>query len=118
MGIIHPGTVRKINDRKPIKVTLPEWATDENLEPYVWVRPLSVGQREVVEKSVGVAQGNSAGLRSMVMVLACVDDGGQPVFSHDDVSWLADRAAGPVERIVEVAMGQIGKAAMDEATGN
>ena len=117
MGALSRDQIRSVQDRKPHKVDVPEW------DGYVMVRPMSVGEREALEATVSNRQGanpNTSGLRVRAMIATCLDDNGERLFRYEDAEWLQEKAAGPVDRIAEIALGiaGMGKDALAQAEGN
>jgi len=77
------------------KVDTPEWNGE------VWVRTLTVGQRERWERMVADHQGEI--LPTVVVMTAC-DEAGNLLFTEEDIPALAGKSAAPVGRIAETAL--------------
>jgi hypothetical protein len=81
------------------KVYVPDWQGD------VWVRTLSAGQRERWEAMMEGPDGfrGRGEMMAAVVALTACDEAGQLLFTLDDIPRLAEKSAGAVMRISDVA---------------
>lgn len=106
MKALTAADIKAINDRTVKPVSVPEWGGQ------VWVRNLSVRERENLESSVipgadGKVQ--TRGFRVLVVIASTVtepdEDGNyERMFADADARWLSDKAASAVEKIAEAAL--------------
>jgi hypothetical protein len=76
------------------QVEVPEWGGS------VWVRTLTVGQREQWEQTVERHKGNTA---ATIVVMTACDETGSLLFTEADIPALSAKSAGAVNRIMDVA---------------
>jgi hypothetical protein len=87
--------------REPVEITLPGMT-----EPgVVWVHQLSA--RDRTEYELALREGSEvtvARIREALLVVACRDEAGNPLFAADDVEWLGrEMAAAVLEPLVNAA---------------
>lgn len=123
--------VQSLNDAIVEQVALPEWATPENPEPFVYVRRMPARDRDAFEVSnVKVERNGRRGdrvsvpqlqnYRARLAVLTCCDEKGERIFTDEDAGWLGQKSSVALNRIVEVAhrLNGIGEEAAEEAKKN
>lgn len=104
MTAIDRDAIKIADDRKTEKVPTDEWGAGT----YVLVRTLTADDLDQYETSLsnrrkdGVIV-NQRGLRADLVVLACVDENGQPLFESSDAQWLGEKSALVLDRIFDVA---------------
>jgi hypothetical protein len=96
-------------DTKPEPVPVPEW------DCTVYVRSLTAAEREAVEQDK-----SNVRFREKLLAMVVCDEDGKPVFTRGDIDALAEKAAGPIVRLVEIAWKKsgIGEAAVEDAKKN
>jgi hypothetical protein len=98
------------------KVYVPDWQGD------VWVRTLSAGQRERWEAMMEGPDGfrGRGEMMAAVVALTACDEAGQLLFTLDDIPRLAEKSAGAVMRISDVAtrLAKIEAADIEELSKN
>lgn len=118
MGALTREAILAADDLKLQRVDVPEWGAGS----YVFVRTLRVREREELEAPMVAARGavNIAGFRARVVIAACCDEQGHPLFTLEDATAISEKAAGAVERIAEAAMEANGMtdSAAQAAAGN
>ena len=89
-----------LDDRKPVKVSVPEWGTD------VWVRPLSAAERDAIDQETAdrrEAKKPSNWRARMAVRVLCRDDG-ERLFNNDDADALGKKSQVALERVIEAAI--------------
>ena len=106
-------------DIKTEDVDVPEWGGT------VRVRGLTAAQRDVFEAESLSGNGKSrdvnfANLRSRLIALAIVGEDDKPLFKPGDVKALGEKAAGPIDRLFDVAsrLSGMGQADVEALSGN
>lgn len=103
------------DDRQLELVPVPEWGGE------VYVRGITADERDAWELSMAEAKpGKSKVMRASLVALATCDETGAPLFTRADVADLGAKAAGPVDRIFEVAtrLARIGKKDVEDLEKN
>lgn len=82
-------------DLTPIKVSVPEWATD------VYVRPLTGSERDAFESEI-VAAGNkrTENMRGRLAARSLCNESGDRLFSDDEAQLLGNKSAAALDRII------------------
>ena len=88
-----------LDDRKPVKVPVPEWGTD------VWVRPMSAAERdaldsETIERREGRKPSN---WRARLAVKVICREDGERLFNNDDADALGKKSQLAIDRVIEAA---------------
>lgn len=101
------------------RVSVPEWGGD------VLVRALTAEERDAYEAGCFVGEGrerrsNFANLRARLLVLALVDEEGQPLFTPAAADALGQKSAAVVERLYDVAarLSGLRESDVEELLGN
>ncbi len=89
-------------DLKSERVQVPEWGGE------VIVRELTGTERDEYESSLVTIKGtktevNSRNMRAKLVALSLVDDGGNRLFTHEDIKALGLKSASALDRVVDVA---------------
>ena len=114
MDCLSKADILGADDRRPIRVDVPEWGG------VVYVRPLSGVERDELEAWQAVNKGG-VGLRAKVASLVLCDAAGASLeFSEDEVDRLGERSAAALARVLNVASeaSGLGAAAVEEAAKN
>lgn len=103
MGESLRDKIRGYQDRTEEVVPTPEW--EPVGVPKVLVRSLSAKERLGVSRAVAAEETDDNLFWCQMVAAACYDpDSGEKAFDDGDVGWLADKLAGPIQRIAEKAM--------------
>lgn len=107
-----------VDDRRMEEVRVPEWGGS------VWVRSLTGAEADAMalcEFESGLTGKDALADYNARMVAKCAcDEGGNPLFTLDDVAALGKKSAGALGRIVEVAhrLNGIGKSDLEAVQKN
>lgn len=113
-------------DLQRAAVEVPEWPDEAGAPTVVYVRMMTVRDRETFEGAL-VAAGGGDGKRVVVphfrarlVALCAVDADGQRLFSEDDIEALADKSAQAITRISNAAfeLNKLGDEAVREQQKN
>lgn len=91
------------------KVPTPEWKNREGRGGFVYARNPTGAERNQFEQEGMVRKGRSRELNlrdlkeRLVVWFAC-DDERRPLFCREDVKWLRDKNAAPINRIADAAL--------------
>lgn len=109
--------IQQIDDQQVDDVDVPEWGGS------VRVRGLTGEERDAYEASlieerkrggVGVTKKRLRNARARLIVMAAVDDAGDPLFTTEDIPWLGQKSARAVDRLAEKARELSGMTEQDE----
>lgn len=117
--LLSRADILKANDVKTTEVPVPEWGGS------VYVTTMTAGQRDAYESML--FQRMKAGgrdnivkvARASLVVAACVDSDGNPLFTDEDLELLSRKSAAAMDRVVKAAqeLNKLGDAEV-EALGN
>lgn len=108
-----------VPDRKPVAFPVPQWATDGEEVPSVWIRKLNGRDRQALNKILAKTEVDTE--IEQAAFIACVsDEHGQPLFTQEDGPMIADKFAGVIARIARraLAVNAFGRAALETAEKN
>jgi len=102
MKVLKRDDIRTANDLERELVEIPEWGGA------VYVRAMTALERERFEESLMQGRGKKMRMRltyarARLAVIVCEDAEGNPLFSEDDIAWLAKKSAKALDRIFDVA---------------
>lgn len=102
MALLTREQILQANDLPKEQVDVPEWGGT------VCVRALTGAERDAYEAQCLEKRGknyvaNLRNLRAKLSALSLCDDGGNPLFTEDDITQLGGKAAAALDRIFEVA---------------
>lgn len=90
--------IRQADDLQLVEIQCPEWGGT------VLCKPMRGIERDRFEASIMRGEGRSssidfANLRAKTVVQVCVNEDGSPMFTEEDVQWLGQKSAKPLDRI-------------------
>jgi len=99
MAVLTKEQIQAADDRKPIKVSVPEWGGD------VYVKIMSGRDRDAFESyRVLKPEGERmVDIRAHMVILTAVDEDGRPLFTMDDIGWITNKSAAALDKIYEVS---------------
>lgn len=117
MQLLSRELVKAANDRVTEDVPVPEWGEGFGIR----IRSLSVKEhREFTKNLTDADRNDDAALCAQIMVAACIDGDGKPLFTLDDVPWLLEKSSAAVKRIGRaiMALNRMNKEAVEETKKN
>lgn len=102
MAILNKAAILATKDLPRELVSVPEWAGE------VYVRGLSAAELDRYQTSMLKQRGKSQvtnleNIRSKLVVMCVVDEGGKRLFGDDDMQALSEKSGAAVNRLFEVA---------------
>ena len=113
--------ILEANDQRTAKVKVPEWANGSG-DNEVIVASMTGEMRDAWEQSLvdksGVVKMDNH--RARLLVYTIVDEGGNRIFSENDIQALGKKSAAALERCVKAAqkLNKLTDADLEEAKGN
>jgi hypothetical protein len=100
MALLNKEQIKNAPDIETTDVAVPEWGGN------VRVRGLTAKQRAAIVKRVttfnnGNASVNVSQMQLLVVLVGCVDESGNRLFSETDSDWLNDKGARPLFRVFQ-----------------
>ena len=117
MQILSKDQIKGAADRKTEDVAVPEWGEGVGVR----IRTLTVAEHRSFTSNLGDKdKDDDATLCAQLMVAACVDESGTPIFALGDVSWLLEKSSSAVKRIGRaiMALNGLNKGAVEESRKN
>jgi hypothetical protein len=110
MGLLTAAAILAAKDLKPVTVAVPEWGGD------VLVRGLRSAERDAFETAMFKTEGgvrvlHTQNARARLVVLCCVDEKGERIFTDDDADALGAQSAVALDRVYTAAARLSGLAA-------
>jgi hypothetical protein len=88
-----------LDDRKPVKVPVPEWSTD------VFVRPMSAAERDALDMETFERREakKPSNFRARLAVRVICREDGERLFNNDDADAVGKKSQIAVDRIIDAA---------------
>lgn len=112
MALLKRSEILAVDDLKTETVSVPEWGGE------VMVRSLTGAERDYFESSIVSLDGKKtktdlSNVRAKLVVVSCVDENGDSLFTAEDVEALGEKSASALQRVFEVAQHLSGLTAAD-----
>lgn len=86
-------TILAADDRKPVKLPVPEWGCD------IFLKPLNGHERSRI---VRAASSNDSTLYGLAVVLSACDEQGNKLFTEQDIPALNEKSGAVLDRVATV----------------
>jgi len=117
MQLLTKDAIKAASDRKTEDVEVPEWGEGVGVR----IRTLSVKEhREFTAALSDKEKDDDATLSAQLMVAACVDEQGEPIFTLADVPWLLEKSSAAIKRIGHAisTLNRLNRDAVEDARKN